>query len=91
MAIDVNDPCALAAFLKEAYFAAISGNTETLIRTRGADSEQEVRYAKMDIATLRAEWQRAQDACDKLNGVVTTPRRFAITAGSRRIYTPPRG
>jgi hypothetical protein len=93
MPTDPNSPtywCDMAAYLTEKYFSAVSGNEETLIRNRGADSEQEVRYNKMNLATLRDEMNRAIDKCAEANGQVVKPRRFAITAGSRRTYQPPR-
>jgi len=94
MPTDPNSPtywCDMAAYLSEIYYSAVAGGQETLIRSRGGDSEEEVRYNKMDLATLRDEMNRAIDKCNAINGVVTAPRRFAITAGSRRVYTPPRG
>lgn len=84
MAVDLNDPCARAIWLRESYFAAITGTRETLIRNRGPDSEQEVRFNKMDFKGLRAEMLRAEDECRALNGLPPVVRRFAITAGSRR-------
>jgi hypothetical protein len=63
MPVDLNDPCARAAWLRETYFGAVAGSQETLIRQRGPDSEQEVRFHKMDLATLRAEMTRAEDEC----------------------------
>jgi hypothetical protein len=93
MPTDPNAPdywCLMAAYLSEIYYSAVAGGQETLIRSRGADSEEEVRYNKMDLATLRDEMNRAQDKCNEANGVVTTPRRFAITAGARRRFPPTR-
>jgi hypothetical protein len=84
------DPCLLAAWLKEIYFGAVTGSQETLIRSRGADSEQEVRYNRMDLATLRLELQRAEDDCRAQQGLPPLVRRFAVTAGSRRLLPPPR-
>lgn len=94
MPTDPNSPtyqCDLAAYLREVYLRHVSGEAETLIRDRGADSEQEVRYGKMDLNLLRSELQRAEDACAASQGQVVKPRRFAITAGSRRTCLPPRG
>lgn len=79
-----DDPCALYLYLRERYFSHVGGDSETLIRDRGPESEQEVRFGKTDLATLRDEMQRAKQLCDEQNGVVTTPRRFAITGGARR-------
>ena len=83
--------CDMAAYLREIYMSNITGGAETLIRDRGPDSEQEVRYGKVNLDTLRAELQRWEDACAEANGQVVKPRRFAITAGSRRTCPPPRG
>ena len=83
--------CLMAAYLTEIYYSAVAGGQETLIRSRGADSEEEVRYNKMDLTTLRDEMNRAIDRCNADNGVVVPPRRFAITAGSRRRATTARG
>ncbi len=84
MAVDLNDPCARAAWLRETYFGAVGGGNETLIRNRGPDSEQEVRFNKMDLSTLRAEMLRAEDECRATTGLPPLRRRFAVRAGSYR-------
>jgi hypothetical protein len=82
--------CDLAAYLRERYYAALAGDRETLIRDRGPDSEQEVRFGNLNLQGLKDELTRAEEACAAANGQVVK-RRFAITAGSRRVYVPPRG
>lgn len=82
--VDWNDPCARAAALKAAYFASVSGGSVQAIRAKAAESEREVRYQKMDTATLRLEMWAAEDECRAKNGLPKLQRRFAITAGSRR-------
>jgi len=84
------DPCELAAYLREIYLGAVTGSQETSIRSRGPDSEQEVRFNKMDLATLRQEMIRAEDLCREQQGLPVKVRRFAITAGSRRVDPPTR-
>lgn len=78
--------CDLANYLREAYMLNVAGGGETLIRDRGPDSEQEVRYGKMNLDALRAELARAEAACAEANGQVVKRRRFAISTGSRRRF-----
>lgn len=85
--VDWTDPCARAAALRNAYFSLVSGGSESTIRQRGPDTEQEVRFHKSDLSTLRTEMQAAEDACLVAQGMKPVVRRFAITAGSRRLPT----
>ena len=82
--VDWSDPCARAAALAAAYFSMVSGGAIQTIRSRAAGGEREVRYHKSEIATLRQEMWRAEDACRETNGEAVRRRRFSITAGSRR-------
>ncbi|ACI92710.1 hypothetical protein OCAR_5579 [Afipia carboxidovorans OM5] len=82
--VDWTNPCERAAALREAYFARLNGRAVTLIKESAGGGEREVRYATMDISILRAEMQTAEDECRKSQGLPPQPRRFAITAGSRR-------
>lgn len=85
MAVDPNDPCAVAAYLKTVLMARIAGESEAMIRTKTGETEQEVRFhAPMALADLRAEIERQDQLCAIANGTSIKPKRFAITAGSRR-------
>ena len=83
MSVDWSDPCARARALSDAYYALLSGNQETRVRTRKGESEDDVEYARADINTLRVEMQAAQAECARATGQPHPRRRFAIQAGSR--------
>lgn len=83
--VDWSDPCARAAALSEAYFSLVRGGSVSLIRVRAAGGEREARYHKADMSSLRIEMQRAEDECRAQQGLAPLRRRFAITAGSRRV------
>jgi hypothetical protein len=87
-AVDWTDPCQRANALRGAYYALISGSSESLIRNSTPEGDQEVRYARADIGTLKAELDAAEDECARKNGVDVPARskRFAIMAGSRRRF-----
>jgi hypothetical protein len=84
MAINWDDPCVRAAELRKAYYALVSGQGESLIRYRGPEGEQEVRYQSADLAKLQVEMRSAEAECAETNGTPNRLRRFAIRAGSRR-------
>ncbi len=81
--IDWTDPCARAAALSSAYYAALAGSREIEIRTRSFDADELVRFLPVDIEKLRIEMQSAQSECAKARGHRDPNRRFAITAGNR--------
>lgn len=83
MAVDWNDPCARFTALQAAYFTLLQGGTETLIRQRTDEAEQEVRFSAAKIDTLKSEMDAAQRECAAKTGTVLPRRRFAIRAGSR--------
>lgn len=84
--VDWTDPCARYAALRTAYFAALSGGSETLIRYKGPEGEREVRYHSQDLELLKSEMAIAQAECAALTGSVNPGRRFAIRLGSQRRY-----
>jgi hypothetical protein len=56
-----------------------------VIRTRAGGGEREAHYYNIDMKTLRDEWHSAIDQCRECQGLTPVRRRFAITAGSRRV------
>lgn len=88
-AIDWTDPCARAAALSSAYYSLLAGNSETLIRIKGPDAEQEVRYHSPDLGTLKTEMVAAQAECAAATSGVNPNRRYAIRAGAQRRCRPP--
>lgn len=84
MAIDWDDPCVRAAELRKAYFALISGQGEYLIRYRGPEGEQELRFQNANLEKLQIEMRSAAEECAETTGAMNRSRRFAIRAGSRR-------
>lgn len=89
MAVDWSDPCARAAALSQAYYNTLAGNGETLIRIKGPEGEQEVRYHAQDLATLKTEMVSAQAECAASTSGVNPNRRFAIRGGAKRRCMPP--
>jgi hypothetical protein len=85
-----DDPCARYAALRDAYYQIVSGGGETLIRQKGPDGEQEVRYHAADLETLRTEMNSAQAECAAPSAGTNPRRRFAIRAGSQRWFYPGR-
>lgn len=84
MAVDFSDPCARFAALQTAYYQLISGANETLVRYRGPNGEQEVRFGPGKIEVLRAEMDAAENQCAVKNGTADPNRRYAIRAGAQR-------
>jgi hypothetical protein len=82
--INWSDPCAKAAELSRIYHLRLSSGSVKVVRTKSADSEREAHWYQGDMSLLRAEMQRAEDACREQQGLPPIRRRFAITAGSRR-------
>jgi hypothetical protein len=90
MAVDWTDPCARANALRGAYYALISGSSESLIKHSTTEGDQEVRFARADLGTLKVEMAAAEVECAQLNGTAapTRARRFAIRGGGRRSNRP---
>jgi len=84
MAVDFNDPCQRFQALQTAYYTLISGANESLIRFRGPNGEQEVRFSPANIEALKVEVDAAQAACAVAQGQPNPSRRYAIRAGARR-------
>lgn len=84
MAVDFTDPCQRYAALNTAYYQLISGQQESLIRFKGPNGEQEVRFQPAQIDALKVEVDAAQAACAVANGQPDPNRRYAIRAGARR-------
>lgn len=78
------NPCERAAALRDAYYRLLSGEGETEIETRSADGAQVVKFARTNLEALRAEWLRAEDQCQQMNGQTPASRRSAISLGARR-------
>lgn len=89
MAVDWSNPCARYAALRDAYYANLTGGGETLIRTKGPESEREVRFNKQNSGELLAAMRIAYAECQALNGLPNTSGRFAIRGGSRRSVPSP--
>jgi hypothetical protein len=89
MSVDWSDPCARAAALTAAYFNLLQGSGETLIRIKGPEGEQEVRYHSPDLGKLKTEMVAAQAECAAATSGVNPNRRYAIRAGAKRRCLPP--
>jgi len=76
--VDWTDPCARFAALQKAYYALLTGERESEIRTRTLDAEEMVRFQKVDIEKLRIEMQSAERDCCAAHGVPNPNRRRAI-------------
>lgn len=90
MAVNWEDPCARAAALRGAYYALISGASESMIRHSTSEGDEEVRFARADIAKLKSELVSAETECAILNGTAVPgrSRRYAIRGGSKRSGYP---
>lgn len=84
MAVDFSDPCQRYAALRDAYYTLISGANESLIRIKGPNGEQEVRFGAGNIDALKQEMIAAEGACALSTGATNPNRRYAIRAGARR-------
>lgn len=82
--IEWDDPCARYAALRDAYFNLLQGGVEILIRYKGPESEEEVRYAATKLDVLKLEMISAQAECSAATGTPNPNRRFAIRGGSQR-------
>lgn len=84
--VDWTDPCAKALALRTAYYSLLSGGMESLIRHSTTEGDQEVRYARADLGSLKAELDAAEIACAQATGqpVPAIARRFAIRGGARQ-------
>lgn len=87
--VDWSDPCARAEALRKAYYEMLTTGTSTRVRFRAGDNEQEVQKAigAGSLADLRRAMLEAEDQCRAAQGL--SPRRHAVTAGSRRIGRGP--
>lgn len=82
--VDWTNPCARAAALRNAYYRVISGDQEAEIETRTGEAQERVKFSRVDAERLKAEWQAAEDECQRANGVTPAPRRSAIRLGAAR-------
>lgn len=80
--VDWTDPCARAAALRNAYYRVISGDQEAEIETRTGEAQERVKFSRVDVARLKAEWEAAEAECQAKNGITPTPRRSAIRIGA---------
>lgn len=85
MPIDWTDPCAKAAELSRIYHDRLTKGAVKMARRRSAGGEMEGQWYQTDMSLLRVELHRAEDECRAKNGEPPIRRRFAITAGSRRV------
>jgi hypothetical protein len=88
MAVDWDDPCARYAALRDAYHQILTGGGETLIRRKGPQGEEEVRYHAPDLNALKAEMVAAQAECAASTQGANPRRRFAMRLGAQRTRYP---
>lgn len=82
--VDWSDPCARYIALRDAYYQLVQGGVETLIRYKGPESEEEVRYSAGKLDLLLSEMRSAQAECSASTGTPNPNRRFAIRGGAQR-------
>lgn len=82
--VDWSDACARYVALRDAYYTLIQGGVETLVRFKGPEGEQEVRYSAGNLALLKTEMISAQAECSAETGTPNPNRRFAIRGGAQR-------
>lgn len=76
---DWSDPCAALGVLRPAYYALLAGSATQTV----SFADRSVSYRTTDIAKLELEVRRLEGACAEKNGLPSTSRRRAITAGTR--------
>ena len=77
-AVDWTNPCERFQALQKAYYALLTGDRESEIRTRTLDAEEMVRFQKVDIEKLRIEMQSAERDCAIARGLPNPNRRRPI-------------
>jgi hypothetical protein len=82
-----DDPCAAAAQLRAAYTALITGGGAQRVVVEGGGGKRDTTFIPGNIVMLQNEIRDAEAQCANLIDP-TTPRRFAIRAGSRRSNWP---
>jgi hypothetical protein len=85
MAVNWLDPCARATALWDAYCRLIAGQQESSVTYAGNGVTRTVNYSSASLDRLLNEVRAAQNECAAVRGLTPVRRRFAITAGSRRI------
>jgi hypothetical protein len=76
---DTYDPCAALRALRPAYMALLTGGVEQTVKFR----DRETTWSKTDLTAFGALIKQLEADCPAANPS-GTPRRFAITAGTRR-------
>lgn len=79
----IADPCGLAKALYAAELSLSAGGGEAKIEFR----DRAVWFHAAEFKALRTLRLEAQAKCLESKGISTRPKRFAITAGARRIDT----
>lgn len=83
--INWSDPCDRAAALWDAYNRLVSGTQESDVTYQANGVTRRVRYSQANLAYLLNAIREAENECAIQEGRPPVRRRFAITAGSRRI------
>lgn len=80
MPVDYDNPCAVLALLKPAYYALIAGSKEQEVEFQSQGGvKRRVRYTTASIPLLKTEIAELETKCAARGG--SRPRRFAITGG----------
>jgi len=83
-AVDMNDPCARANELRQAYWRLSQGAQETEVTYQANGVLRRVRYAQPSITHLLNELRAAENECAELQGLPARRRRFAIMGSATR-------
>lgn len=80
---DWTDPCARAEALRSAYYQLLTGASAVKVTIKANDTLQDTEFQKTDMNLLLQALREAEAEC-AANTPGSTPRRFAIRAGSRK-------
>jgi hypothetical protein len=84
--IDWSEPCERAEALRDAYNRLISGQQESEVTYTANGVNRHVRYSQASLDRLLNAIREAEGECAVKEGGAPPRRRFAITAGSRRLW-----
>ena len=69
-----------------AYNRILSGSQESEFEYEGNGVRRRARYTQTNLTLLQAELREAQRLCAEKTGLENPRRRFAIQAGSRKVF-----
>jgi hypothetical protein len=81
---DWDNPCDAFVELRRAYMRLLTGKSAESVHYLANGVTRITQFTRINIEKLKVEMERARADCEALTAGAGKPRRFAITAGSRR-------